>query len=108
MIAARAALAADRQGKYEEFHWAMMTFRGSLSESLIFSLASEVGLDLDRLKADMLDPEITAQLQRVRQVAERLQISGTPAFVIGEELVPGALSMETFRSKVEQARDSQG
>ncbi|MGO1120921.1 DsbA family protein [Rhodovibrionaceae bacterium A322] len=108
VIAARAALAAQKQDKYEEMHWALMNYRGRLNETVILALANDLALDVEKLKQDMIDPEVTAHLERVRQVAQKLQINGTPAFIIGEELVPGALSMESFRAKVDEARASQG
>ncbi|MEX2630614.1 MAG: DsbA family protein [Tistlia sp.] len=104
ILAAKAALAAERQDLYEPFHWALMQNKGSLDEAAIDAVAAEVGLDLERLKADMADPKIDERLAENYALAERLDINGTPAFVIGEELVPGALPMEQFRHLVERAR----
>lgn len=104
IVAAKAALAAERQDRYEDFHWAMMQHKGALDEETIYAVAADVGLDLERLKADMADPAIEERLADNYALAERLNINGTPAFVIGEELVPGALPMEQFRHLVERAR----
>lgn len=104
IVAAKAALAAERQGRYEDFHWALMQHKGGLDEATVYAVAADVGLDLERLKADMADPAIEERLAENYALAERLNINGTPAFVIGEELVPGALPMEQFRHLVERAR----
>lgn len=106
VTAAKAALAAGRQGKYEAFHWAMMEHKGGLDEATVMAVAGQVGLNLERLKADMADPEIEELLAANYALAEKLDIRGTPAFVIGDRLVPGALSMSQFRQLVEQARRS--
>jgi protein-disulfide isomerase len=104
IVAAKAALAAQRQDLYEEFHWALMQNKGSLDEAVIYAVAADVGLDVERLKADMADPAIDERLAENYALAEKLGIGGTPAFVIGEELVPGALPTEQLRHLVERAR----
>jgi protein-disulfide isomerase len=70
----------------------------------VFATATELGLDLPRLKADMSRPEIAAQIDRNRALARDLGIRGTPAFVIGEQIVPGAIDLETMRGLVARAR----
>ncbi|SMF67235.1 Protein-disulfide isomerase [Tistlia consotensis] len=104
IVGAKAALAAKRQGKYQAFHWAMMQNKAPLDDKTIYAIAAGVGLDLDKLKADMADPAIEKQLSDNYDLAEKLDIRGTPAFVIGDQLVPGALPMEQFRQMVKQAR----
>jgi protein-disulfide isomerase len=59
--AARAALAAQRQGKYEAFHNAMMAVSGQITDETVYQVAKTVGLDVDRLKRDMAAPQIEAQ-----------------------------------------------
>lgn len=104
VVAARAALASRAQNKYPAFHDAMMGFRGSLDEAAIFRIAGEVGLDVARLRRDMEAPEIGQSLQKVANLAQALQINGTPAFVIGDTLVPGAVDLATMRSLIAEAR----
>ncbi len=104
-IAARAALASERQGRYEAFHEALITFPGRLKEADIFRLAAKVGLDVDRLKADMNAPEIVHALARTAELAKAVGITGTPAFVIGNNLVPGAAELDHMKSLIEQARE---
>ena len=102
--AARAALAVARQGKYEEFHWALMTKPGDMSDPHIRRIARSVGVDVDRMMADMESPEIQAMIQRNQDLAQTLRITGTPAFVIGDALVPGVIDRKTFERLVAQAR----
>ncbi|MCX7631386.1 MAG: DsbA family protein [Geminicoccaceae bacterium] len=89
VTASRAALAARRQGRYAELHWALFQSK-DLSEGAILDLARRLGLDAERLARDMRDPAIERHLERVRALADALGISGTPSFVVGDTLVPGA------------------
>lgn len=104
VIAARAALASVKQNKYAPFHWAMMGSKGQLDEAQIMRIAGQVGLDTKRLREDMAAGEIETAIKRTYGLAEALQIRGTPAFVIGEELVPGAVDIDALRSLVAKAR----
>ncbi|GAB4177643.1 MAG: hypothetical protein OHK0024_15490 [Thalassobaculales bacterium] len=104
VIAARAALAARRQGKYALLHAGLIAAPGRLDEAAIFRIAGEKGLDLARLRRDMDAPEVVETLTRVRDEARALDISGTPAFVIGGVLVPGAIDHPTLKSLVAKAR----
>ncbi len=106
VFASRAAIAARAQGKYMPFHEAMMSHKGNLAEDTVLELAEKVGLDMERLKTDMQAPEVEALLQRHYELADKLGVTGTPAFVIGEELVPGAIDVETMKAKIRQARQS--
>ncbi|MBL6599983.1 MAG: DsbA family protein [Alphaproteobacteria bacterium] len=104
MIAARASLAAAKQGKYEAFHTALMGLRGRLSEPAIFQTALEVGLDTERLRKDMESPEVTDQIRKARELGEALSVRGTPAFIIDGTIVPGAISEDRLADLVAQAR----
>ncbi len=104
VFAAKAALAADRQGKYVEFYRAVMALKGDLSEAAVFGAAKAQGLDVDRLRQDMAAPEIEAQINRNYELARALGIRGTPAFIVGDELIPGALPMSELMAKLEQQR----
>ena len=103
-FAARAALAAVRQGRYRAFHVALMALEGDLDAPVVMGVAARLGLDLDRLRADMDRPEVKAAIARNQALADALYIEGTPAFVIGDAVVPGALSIETFRRLIAEAR----
>lgn len=103
-LAARAALAAQVQGKYVALHEALMAADSPFTLPVILQLAQKVGLDTARLQADMETPEIHASLERNRTLAQVLGIQGTPAFVIGSELVPGAVDLNALKALVSQAR----
>lgn len=104
VLASRAALASRAQGKYEGFHRALMKIRGVVNEAAIMKAAAEAGLDVDKLKKDMEAPEIEAILKRNIELARALDIGGTPAFIIGDRIIPGAVDRGTLKNLIEQAR----
>jgi len=104
LVASRAALAAQRQGKYREMHEALIANKGELSEAEILATAQSVGLDLERLKTDMSDPAIMDQLKQVHALAQTLNIDGTPAFFFGARFVGGAVSLDQMKQLVQDAR----
>ena len=108
VVAARIALAAHRQApeKYEELHVAMMSSRARMNETNALRLAGGLGFDVDRLKADMDSPEIDRILGRNNALADQLGINGTPGFVIGKQIIPGAIDLETLRKLIVEARQS--
>ena len=106
VVAARAALAAWKlnRDRYVPFHTALLQSKGRLSERKILDVAAEVGLDVERLRAAMADPGIDKILARNAELARALDINGTPAFVIGETVIPGAVDLETLTALVSEAR----
>lgn len=88
--AARAALAAKRQGKYWEFHQAMMSNKGQANEASSLKAAEGLGLDMAKLKADMKGAEVTDELEQMKALAKKMGISGTPHFLVGDKSIPGA------------------
>jgi len=108
LVASRAALAADLQGKYEALHQAIFAYNGDLTETTILALAKSIGLDTERLQKDMNDPRVTAEIERNQELARKLAIRGTPAFIVGETIVPGAVSPEELRALVAQTREARG
>ena len=107
VIASRAALAAAKQGKYPEFHVALMRHPGKLSIASIEQAAQTVGLDLDQLRQDMRAPDIDAALNANHQLAQALGVNGTPAFVIGDQLIPGAIEPARLRDLIARQRAGQ-
>jgi protein-disulfide isomerase len=107
-IAARAALAAYQQdsGAYQKLHDAMMAQRGKLDRDIVLALAASAGLNIERLETDMTSSQVEAELEHVRRLAEQIGINGTPAFLIGRTLVPGAISFEQMQKLVDAARES--
>lgn len=104
LLASRAALAAQAQGKYAVMHTALLAHRGSFDDAVIARIAAAAGLDVARLKADMEQPEIAAMIDRNRALAGALSLTGTPAFIIGDTIVPGAADLDTLKTLVAQAR----
>ncbi|MDQ1080157.1 protein-disulfide isomerase [Pseudoroseomonas cervicalis] len=104
VTASRALLAAQRQGKYAEYQDALMRLRGEPTEAALQAEAQKLGLDWARLRRDMEDPAITERLQRNLALARALSIEGTPALVIGDTLVPGAVDLPTLQRLVAEAR----
>lgn len=88
--AAKAALAAARQGKYTTIHFSLMAER-SLTADRVFQIAEKAGLDIEKLKKDMKDPELDRQLQDGLLLANRIpSLTGTPFFVINDDFIAGA------------------
>jgi protein-disulfide isomerase len=104
VYAARVALAAYKQGKYEQFHDAVMSKRSNFDEAALLKLAEEAGLALDRLKTDMNSPDVDIEIKRTTEIAKALRLSGTPAFIVGTELIPGATDLETLQALLDEAR----
>jgi len=104
-LAAKAALASNAQGKHQAFHEALLASKGEMSKDSILSIASEVGLDTKRLEADMTNPEWQTVIDRNRALAKELRITGTPGFVVGTELVPGALDVKGLKELIVRARN---
>jgi protein-disulfide isomerase len=104
ITAARAALAAKAQGKYDAFHTAMMAARGNITDDTVYQVAGSVGLDVDKLKHDMASPEITQTIKANMKLGDTLDIHGTPAFVIGDKVVPGAVDLDALKTMVADAR----
>jgi protein-disulfide isomerase len=106
VMAAQTALAAWKiaPDKYLPFHLALMQSRGEMNEGRVLEIAKKVGLDPEKLKAAKADPEIRATIERNHELARALQINGTPAFIVGGRLVPGAVDLATLREMVGTAR----
>ena len=105
-IAARATLASKKQNLYNKFHISLMTTKGRVNEEKVFSTAKEIGLDIDQLKIDMNNPKIEQQLAKNREIAKLLNLNGTPAFIIGDIIYPGALNLNKLKEIIKQFRES--
>src|SRR5690606_25387843 len=101
--AAKAAMASLRQGKYLEFHMALMQAR-QVNEDNLFKIAERVGLDVDRLKKDMVSPEIDAAIKQTSDIAQELGITGTPVFIVDATVNVGLLRHEELSQLVNEAR----
>jgi protein-disulfide isomerase len=102
--AAQYALAANRQGKYWEFHQAMMEHNGPISEESLQSVGKTIGLDVEKLKKDSKDPEIRAQIEANLSLARDIGINGTPGFVINDTVLRGAYGLEAMQKAIADSR----
>jgi len=106
-FAAKAALAANKQGKYVAFHRGLYGVRGAVDAGKVREVAAAVGLGMDRLKADVEDPAIQTAIDRNIALAQALRINGTPGFVIGEQIQRGATDLESLQAMIRTARERQ-
>jgi protein-disulfide isomerase len=104
VFAARAALAAQKQGKHEALHAALLETSERLTDQEVLRLAVQAGLNTAQLEKDMADPSVTAALDRNFQLQRALNIQGTPALIVGTEFVPGAANLDTLKELVARAR----
>ena len=102
VIEAKALLAAQRQGGYAAMQAAVMSDASAPTDAALRATATRLGMNADRLMRDMADPAITARLAANTALAQSLGISGTPALVIGNQLVPGAISLGDLQKLVDQ------
>ena len=105
-FAAKAALASKNQNLYNKFHISLMKINGRVNEEKVFSTAKKIGLDIDQLKKDINSPEIEQQLVKNREIAKLLGLNGTPAFIIGNIIYPGALNLNNLTKIIKQFRES--
>ena len=104
VYAARAALAARTQGKYEELHWALMNGEGRATEASILKIARDLGLDITKLKLDMNSPAVEAHIAQSSALARNLGFTGTPAFIVGDRTAPGMLSVGEITAMISEVR----
>ena len=103
-IAALAALASRAQGKHLAFHNALMEYSGKIDHDKIMEIAGQVGLDVAKLQKDMEDPKLKQIIDRNMTLASALGVRGTPAFVIGQQFVPGAVDADALKQLIADAR----
>ena len=105
-FAAKAALASKKQDLYNQFHISLMKIKGRVDKEKVFSTAKKIGLDIDKLKIDMNNPEIEQKLMKNREIAKLLSLNGTPAFIIGDIIYPGALNSNNLKEIIKKFRES--
>ena len=103
-LEARALLAAQRQGGYGRMQDAVMHMTGTATIQGLSHQAAALGLDGARLQQDMADPAIQARLDGNLALARALHVDGTPAFVIGTKMIPGAVPLTDLQDAVAAAR----
>ena len=103
LYTSKAALAAAKQGKYLEFHEAVMKSAQALSQDKIMDIAKSLGLDVKKLKADMDSATTDAQIKATYKLAQELQLYGTPAiFIVKAETPKDAKAIEFIPGQVDQ------
>lgn len=103
-LAAKWALASEKQGKYFEFHKALMELHGAIDENTMAETAKTVGLDVEQLKKDALGSDIAEKISKNRALAASIGLTGTPAFVVGSQVAPGAIGIEQMKSMIAEER----
>ncbi len=101
-LAARMAIGAQAQGKTLPVYKGMMAEK-SLDEAAIARIAKAAGVDVEKARADGASAAVTQQLQDVQGLAQALHIEGTPAFIVGDKMIPGA-DMKALSLAIEEAR----
>lgn len=114
-MASRVALAAGMQGKYLPMHEALLKIEKRLDDKLVMDAAKSIGLNMDKLKKDIDSKEVTDILEANRQLAEKLHLMGTPAFIVAStpdgkfktgtepSFIPGAASEESLQELIKKA-----
>jgi protein-disulfide isomerase len=109
MQAAQVAVAVrmqDKTGgkKYLEFHQKLLGSRGSIDKARAIAAAKEAGLDVARIEKDLASEEVKATLEESYKIAEALGLNGTPSYVVGSDVVVGAVGLKVLKEKVNTAR----
>jgi len=106
--AAQVAIAArmqDKSGKkYFDFHQRLLSGRGQADRARALAAAKEAGFDMAKLERDMTSPEVKATIEENMKLAEQLGLNGTPSYVVGSDVVVGAVGLEALKGKVKAAR----
>jgi protein-disulfide isomerase len=106
--AAQVAIAArmqDKSGKkYFDFHQRLLSGRGQADRARALAAAKEAGFDMAKLEREMASPEVKATIEENMKLAEQLGLNGTPSYVVGSDVVVGAVGLEALKGKVKAAR----
>ena len=104
LTASKFALAAKKQDKYFEYHTALMEFQGSKDEASLKKIATDIGLDAEKLAEDAQSPEIQDMINENVSIAQDIGIRGTPGFIVGDELYRGYIGEEALIQSVKGQR----
>jgi protein-disulfide isomerase len=106
VFASRIALAVKKHGKYAEFHQAMFALKTKVDDAQTLAVVKSLGLDPAQIQKESEGSDIDAVIKHNYDLAKELSLSGTPAFVIGDTLLPGAVEMKDFQEAIATARKS--
>lgn len=104
LTGAQYAVAAAKQGKYIDFHEALLNSHDQVSQEGLEKLATSLKLDLNKLKADAAGDEVKKRITDDLELGKAVGVQGTPGFVIGDKLYPGAMDIATMKQVVADAR----
>ena len=104
VIGTKALLAAQKQNAYEKLRDAVMRMPPDITRAAIETEAQKLGLDTPRLMRDMDDASIQPRIDANLRLAQRLNIQGTPAMVIGDDMLSGAVDVAELKQAVVEAR----
>jgi len=90
--------------KYLDFHQKLLNGRGQVDKARAMAAAKEAGLDMAKLEKDISSPEVRATLEENLRIADSLGMNGTPSYVIGKQIVIGAVGADALREKISNAR----
>ena len=96
-IAARASLAANEQNAYFEYHTVLLNNKKSINEDILYKIAKELSLDIEKFKKDMSSEKIKNNIIQNIKFANGLKIRGTPTFIIENKILPGAYDYEKLK-----------
>ena len=104
--AAKVAVAVRMQDpkKYLDFHTRLLGGRGPVDKARALAAAKDVGLDVARIEKDLANPEVRATIEENMKLAEDMGLNGTPSYVIGKQVVVGAVGLEGLKEKIGIAR----
>lgn len=104
IFAAKIALVAARHGAYAEFHAAMFALSGPLDDQKTLRVAETVGLQVNKVRAELGDLAIAAEIRRNLALGQLIGVTGTPTFIVGHSIVPGAVSIDVLRKMIANTR----
>jgi protein-disulfide isomerase len=90
--------------KYWQYHQKLLSTRGPVGKTQALAVAKDLGADMDKLQKDIAKPETRDSIQEVMQIADNLQLTGTPSFVVGNDVVVGAVGYDEIRSRLDNVR----
>lgn len=99
------ALAAHKQGKYFDYHVALMEHRGPKDEAQLQKVAEKTGLDAEQMKKDIAGGDIEKDLDKVMDISSQIGVSGTPAFIVGKTFIPGYVGEEGLKAAIQTERE---
>jgi protein-disulfide isomerase len=99
-----AAQVADADVDYWAFHQALFTSRGQVDKAVALKAAADLGLNPITLEMGMKAPRVDKVIEESYRIADRLKITGTPTFIIGDEIIPGAIGLEALQQRIANMR----